>query len=90
MIIKTKQKGWMLYEVIVSMAIIAIMLGTLSMLMNSSGKYNAYQLDKQRCIIACQGQLDSITQTGEPLTQEEIQNQEETKIKFQLLPHQES
>ena len=64
--------GWILAELSVSIAIIIVLLGSLALALNSFGRMNEYQLNRQRCAAAAQAQLDSIAATGQQIEQTEV------------------
>ena len=57
-------QGWLLTETVVALGILAIIGTCLFMTLDSAGKYNRYELARQRCLAAGQGHLDSIAVTG--------------------------
>jgi Tfp pilus assembly protein PilV len=62
-----KRAGFMITEVIVAMVVLGIILAGLTLLLEGMAKFNHYQLTRQSCIAAAQGELDSITVTGKPI-----------------------
>ena len=62
----------MLTELIISLAILAIISTGVYMSVNTFRHVNHYHHARQRCLAASQGQLDSLTVRGEPLSDEQI------------------
>ncbi|MBN1456375.1 MAG: hypothetical protein JW912_00805 [Sedimentisphaerales bacterium] len=69
---RSKHKGWITTEVVVSIMLLTTLIGTLAMAMSFTRKFNKYQLVNQQCIAAAQAQLDSITVTGRTIDQETL------------------
>jgi type II secretory pathway pseudopilin PulG len=67
-----KNSGFFLTEIIVASAIIGMLLVGLAMSMYGFAKFNRYQLVRQQCMAAAQGELDSITTTGKPIPDEDF------------------
>jgi len=67
-----KYGGFLLTEILVALGILGIVLVGLAMSLDGFAKANHYLLVKQRCISAAQGQLESITVTGEPIAGEDF------------------
>jgi type II secretory pathway pseudopilin PulG len=67
-----KYKGFLLAELIVSFSILGVLLAGLAVSLNGFAKFNLYQLVRQNCIAAGQGQLDSIAITGKPIPDEDF------------------
>ena len=68
-----KNSGFILTEIIIASAIIGMLLVGLAISMYGFAKFNLYQLVKQQCIAAAQAELDSITLTGKPITDEDFE-----------------
>ena len=66
------KRGWMLVDATTGLAILLILLGVMSVVLNGLRTFNHYQLARQRCISAASAQLDSIAATGEPLGEGEM------------------
>ena len=64
--------GWVLVDATTALAILLILLGVMSVVLNGLRTFNHYQLARQRCISAASAQLDSIAATGEPLAEGEM------------------
>ena len=60
-------------EVIVALSLLGLLLAGLALSLHGLARFNRYQLVRQRCIAAAQAQLDSITATGEPIGDEDIE-----------------
>ena len=67
-----KNKGFSLTEIIVASAIIGMLMVALAMSMYGFAKFNRYQLVRQQCIAAARAELDSITITGKPISDEDF------------------
>jgi len=65
--IKTKYKGHLYIELMVTITLIGLMLGCLSVSLSAFRQFNHYQLKRQQCISAAQAQLNSIDLTGNEL-----------------------
>ena len=65
-----KRRGFLLLDAGVSIALITALLFVLGFAMSACGKYNRYNLVKQRCLAACRGQLESITVRGKAIDEE--------------------
>lgn len=65
-----KYGGFLLTELIVSLIVLGIVLVCLAMSLNGFRRFNNYQLVRQRCVAAAQAELDSITVTGNRISQE--------------------
>jgi len=59
-------------EIIVALTVMAMLLAGLAFSMNGMAKFNRYQLVRQQCIAAAQGQIDSLTATGKPIEDEDF------------------
>ena len=69
---RKKYSGYLLTEMIVGLTVLITILACIAMVMKTFKDLNQYQLTRQRCISAAQGQLDSIAVTGKPISDEEI------------------
>jgi prepilin-type N-terminal cleavage/methylation domain-containing protein len=67
-----KSKGFTLTEIIVASAIIGMLVAGLAISMYGFAKFNRYQLVRQQCIAAIMAELDSITTTGKPIPDEDL------------------
>ncbi len=66
-------RGFLLAELIVSIAIAGMIVMGLVISMQGAAAFNKYQWSRQQCIAAAQAQIDTLTATGTPLADEEIQ-----------------
>ena len=73
MVKKMKNKGFILSELAISLAILGILLTCLALLLNGFRKSNHYQLTRQRCTAAAQAQLDSIAVSGRAIDEEDFE-----------------
>ncbi len=64
---KKRRCGFTLSEVIVALTVMAMVMVGLAMSLYALGRFNRYQLVRQRCTAAAQAQLESITATGEAI-----------------------
>ena len=69
---KAQPGGWMLAEVLTSLAIVGMLLTGLGLALGGLKRFNAFQLLRQQCLAAGQAQLDSIAATGQPITREDL------------------
>jgi len=67
-----KYNGFLLTEMIVSLAVLIIILACMALGLKTFRELNRYQLARQRCIAAAQGQLDCIAATGKPIGEEDV------------------
>lgn len=67
-----KYGGFFITEFTVATAILAILLVGLALSLYGFTKFNRYQLVRQQCIAAAQAELDSITITGKPISDEDF------------------
>ena len=70
---RSKYKGWITTEVVVSIMLLTTLIGTLAASMSFTRRFNKYQLVNQQCIAAAQAQLDSISTTGTAIDRETLQ-----------------
>ena len=59
--------GWMLVEIVVSVAILGMVLGGLGLAQSTTRTYNAIQLARQHCTAAGEAQLDRLAAHGKAL-----------------------
>jgi len=64
--------GYIFADLATSLAIVGLLLALLAVSLSGFGRFNHYQLVRQRCISAAQAELDSITITGKPLSIEDF------------------
>lgn len=62
-------KGFLLTELMVALTVLGTLLACLALTLHHFRKFNEHQLARQRCIAAAQAELDSITVTGEAISQ---------------------
>jgi type II secretory pathway pseudopilin PulG len=67
-----KYSGFLLTEVIVASGVLGVILIALALSMYGFAKFNRYQLVRQQCTAAAQAELESITTTGKPITDEDF------------------
>jgi type II secretory pathway pseudopilin PulG len=60
-------------EMVVAVAVLGMVLVGLAVTLDGFGRFNHYQLVRQQCIAAAQAQLDSVTATGEAISQEDFE-----------------
>ncbi len=61
---KKKYRGFLLTELAISLSLLGILMVCLGVTLSDFGKFNQYQLVKQRCVAAAQAELDSFAATG--------------------------
>jgi hypothetical protein len=69
---KRRYGGFIFAEIAVGLTIVAMLLAGVAFSMNGIAKFNHYQLVRQQCIAAAQGELDSLTATGKPIEEEDF------------------
>ena len=69
---QTKRKGIFITELIISFTLLGLLIAGVAASMNEFAKFNKYQLTRQQCIAAGQAQLDSISSTGQQVSEEEF------------------
>jgi hypothetical protein len=67
-----KRKGYLLTEIIVSIAVLGVLILAFTVSLNGFGRFNRVQLVRQQCTAAAQAQLDSIAATGKPIPDEDF------------------
>jgi len=67
---KEKYSGFVLTELIVGFVILGMLLAGLALSLNGLARLNRYELLRQQCISAASAELDSITVTGEAVSEE--------------------
>lgn len=67
-----KYAGFLFAELIVALTVLGILLIGLTLSLHGLAKFNRYQLVRQRCIAAAQAQLDSLSVTGRPISNEDF------------------
>ncbi len=66
-----KYNGFLLTEMIVSLAVLITILACMALGLKTFRELNRYQLARQRCIAAAGAQLDSIAATGRQISEED-------------------
>ena len=69
---RNKYKGVFLAELIVSATVLGTIVVCLMFFLHGTAKFNRFQLLRQQCISAAQAQLDSITITGQSISEEDF------------------
>lgn len=67
------RKGFLLAELVVSLALLGLLMAGLAVSMNGFSAFNHSQWMRQRCTAAAQAQLDSLVVTGEPIETSELE-----------------
>lgn len=67
-----RREGFLLTEIVVSMAILGIIVAALALSLYGFAKFNRYQLVRQQCIAAAQAELESMAATGAPVPDEDF------------------
>jgi len=70
---RTNRRGFMMAEVLVGTALLAMALAALAVILQGVSKINLYQWTRQRCVAAAQAQLDSLAVAGKPVEESEIE-----------------
>lgn len=68
-----RRRGFLLADLIVSIALFGVLLAGLAVSVNGFGAFNRYQWARQQCIAAAMAQLDSVTATGAPIDSDECE-----------------
>jgi len=68
-----RKRGFLLAELIVSMALLGLIIAGLAVSMNGFEMVNNYEWARQRCTAAAEAQLDSLIATGAAITPQELQ-----------------
>ncbi len=69
----TRYKGIFLADFLTSIVLLGLIIMILATSMSGFSKFNQYQWARQRCIAAATAQIDSITATGSPIEEQELQ-----------------
>jgi len=59
--------GFLMAEMTIALTVLGAVLVGFALSLHAFAKFNRYQLERQRCIAAAQGQLDSIAATDKPI-----------------------
>jgi type II secretory pathway pseudopilin PulG len=65
---KTRHRGILTTEMVISLTALSILTAGLALSLYGFSRFNRYQLVRQRCTAAAQAQLDSLTVTGQPIS----------------------
>jgi len=65
------RKGYLLTETMVALSILVTVMAIMAFGLKTYGNFNHYQYARQRCIAAAQAQLDSISVTGKPISEQD-------------------
>jgi hypothetical protein len=65
--------GFLLIEAFTSIVLLGMLVGAWMMLQSSAGALNEVHLARQRCILAAQAQLESLTATGAAIAEAEVE-----------------
>lgn len=68
-----RYRGFFLADFLTSVALLGVIITLLAASMSAFSKFNQYQWARQRCISAATAQLDSITATGSPIDEQQLQ-----------------
>jgi type II secretory pathway pseudopilin PulG len=66
-------KGYLIAELLVSMALLALLTGAMTVAASTFSQLNDYQFTRQKCLAAAQAQLESLATTRQELSAEDIQ-----------------
>lgn len=69
---KNKYAGFTMAEIVVALAVLAMVVAGLALSLRTFAKLNRWQWMRQHCIAAAQAQLDSIAVTGEAIRDEDF------------------
>ncbi len=67
-----KYGGFLITETVIAFAILGILTVGFAISLNAFSQFNGYQMVRQRCIAAGVAQLESISVTGQPITEEDL------------------
>ena len=70
---RQRQNGWLTIEVLVTIAVIVVLMGTIAAAVITAGKGNRRLWAKQQAILAAEAQLDCLTAAGAALPQEQFE-----------------
>lgn len=69
---KVTHRGFMITELIVSLAVLGVLLVTFAISLDGFRRLNHYQVTRQHCVSAAQATLDSIAVTGAAIDESDI------------------
>lgn len=67
------QRGWTSVEVLVSIGLLVMLVGSVGSLWSSMQKLNRGHLARQRCLAAAQAQIEHVARTGRPLGEGDVE-----------------
>jgi len=67
------RRGFMMAEVMVGTALLAMALAALAVILQGVSKINVHQWTRQRCVAAAQAQIDSLATSGKAIEESEIE-----------------
>lgn len=70
---RMKHNGFLTAELVTAMVLLGLILAGLAVSMHGFSMFNRYQWARQRCLAAAQAELDGVTATGGPISQEELE-----------------
>lgn len=70
---RNKYKGVFLAELIVSATVLGMIVVCMMFFLHGTAKFNRFQLLRQQCVAAAQAQIDSITITGQSISDEDFE-----------------
>jgi hypothetical protein len=65
--------GWIAIEAMTAIVLLGVLAASYTMLQRSTAALNEAHLERQRCILAAEAQLDSLTATGQALDPAEVE-----------------
>jgi type II secretory pathway pseudopilin PulG len=68
-----RYKGFFLADFLTATALLGLIITLLAVSVGGFSKFNQYQWARQRCVAAATAQIDSITATGSPVQEQELQ-----------------
>jgi hypothetical protein len=68
----TKYHGFFISEMVMALTILGVLSIGLAISLYDLGRFNHYQLMRQRCVSAAQAELDSLMVTGQAISNEEF------------------
>ncbi len=63
----------MLVDLVTALALLALIVGGLTLTRRATGLANALQLERQHCLAAAQAQLERLSAGGKPLSAEQVE-----------------
>jgi len=80
---KNKNNGSLIAETMIALALLGTIMVIMALGLKTFGNFNQYLFAKQRCISAAQAQLDSISATGMPVS-EDVNKRLWPKVEIQI------